>query len=146
ADPVEQPTRGADALADAVAAKSGLAGPTRAYTTACVAPSTAGAGAAARIALGRTDRVGVAAGYLVEPDQFALFDAGRALATHGSVGPFSFGRTGLLLGGGAGPRPRGQFAPIHFWPGRPAARRRGRRGRGGVGPGGPGPQRPRAGA
>ena len=40
----------------------------------------------------------VAAGYLVEPDQFALFDAGRALATDGAARPFSSGRGGLLLG------------------------------------------------
>jgi 3-oxoacyl-[acyl-carrier-protein] synthase II len=42
----------------------------------------------------------VAAGYLVEPDQFALFDAGRALAADGRVRPFSAGRSGLLLGDG----------------------------------------------
>ena len=42
----------------------------------------------------------VAAGYLVEPDQFALFDAGRALAVDGAVRPFSAGRRGLLLGDG----------------------------------------------
>jgi 3-oxoacyl-(acyl-carrier-protein) synthase len=49
---------------------------------------------------GRAATVVVAAGYLVEPDQFALFDAGRALATDGRVRPFSTGRTGLLLGDG----------------------------------------------
>lgn len=52
--------------------------------------------------IGRGDvaRVVVAAGYLVEPDQFALFDAGRALAADGAVRPFSAGRQGLLLGDG----------------------------------------------
>ena len=45
-----------------------------------------------RSAAGRADRVVVAAGYLVEPDQFALFDAGRALATDGAARPFSAGR------------------------------------------------------
>ncbi len=42
----------------------------------------------------------VAAGYLVEADQFAVFDAGRALARDGQVRPFSSGRSGLLLGDG----------------------------------------------
>jgi 3-oxoacyl-[acyl-carrier-protein] synthase II len=100
ADRAEQPTRGADTFADAVAAKCGLTGSTRAYTSACVAATTAVADAAAMVALGRADRVVVAAGYLVEPDQFALFDAGRVLATDGSMRPFSAGRTGLLLGDG----------------------------------------------
>jgi 3-oxoacyl-[acyl-carrier-protein] synthase II len=40
----------------------------------------------------------VAAGYLVEPDTFAVFDAGRALARDGRARPFSRDRTGLLLG------------------------------------------------
>jgi 3-oxoacyl-(acyl-carrier-protein) synthase len=68
------------------------------YTSACVSASTAVADAAALIGTGRAERVVVAAGYLVEPDQFALFDAGGALATDGVVRPFSAGRTGLLLG------------------------------------------------
>jgi 3-oxoacyl-[acyl-carrier-protein] synthase II len=89
-------------LAATVADKCGLGPLRRAYTSACVAASTAVADAAAMIRHGRTDRVVVAAGYLVEPDQFALFDAGRALATDGAVRPFSAGRTGLLLGDGVG--------------------------------------------
>jgi 3-oxoacyl-(acyl-carrier-protein) synthase len=87
-------------LAGTVAGRCGLGGPVRAYTSACVAASTAVADGAAMIARGRLDRVVVAAGYLVEPDQFALFDAGRALARDGQVRPFSTGRTGLLLGDG----------------------------------------------
>ena len=102
ADADDKPAHGAQSLADAVAARTGLSGPTRVYTSACVAASTAVADAASTIALGRADRVVVAAGYLVESDQFALFDAGRALATDGSVRPFSAGRTGLLLGDGVG--------------------------------------------
>ncbi|GAA3205436.1 beta-ketoacyl synthase N-terminal-like domain-containing protein [Dactylosporangium siamense] len=74
----------------------------RAYTTACVAASTAVADAAAAIARGELDRVVVAGGYLVDADQFSLFDAGRALSTDGQVRPFSEGRRGLLLGDGAG--------------------------------------------
>jgi 3-oxoacyl-(acyl-carrier-protein) synthase len=85
-------------FAAALAGRTGLAGAARVYTCACVSGSTAVADAAASIGLGRLERVVVAAGYLVEPDQFALFDAGRALATDGTARPFSAGRGGLLLG------------------------------------------------
>jgi 3-oxoacyl-(acyl-carrier-protein) synthase len=81
-----------------LAARAGLAGVARIYTCACVSGSTAVADAAAAIRAGRAGRVVVAAGYLVEADQFALFDAGRALATDGAARPFSAGRKGLLLG------------------------------------------------
>jgi 3-oxoacyl-[acyl-carrier-protein] synthase II len=91
---------GAEALAAEIAATTGLSPAVRAYPSACVAASTAVADAAAMVHLGRASTVVVAAGYLVEPDQFALFDAGRALATDGQVRPFSAGRTGLLLGDG----------------------------------------------
>ncbi|MEV4719057.1 beta-ketoacyl synthase N-terminal-like domain-containing protein [Micromonospora noduli] len=87
-------------LAGQLAARCGLSGHTRVYTSACVSASTAVADAAARITRGDVERVVVAAGYLVEPDQFALFDAGRALAVDGAVRPFSAGRRGLLLGDG----------------------------------------------
>lgn len=94
---------GADAFARSVAKRSGLSDETaRAYTSACVAASTAVADAAAAVARGRVSRVVVAAGYLVDPDQFALFDAGRALAPDGRVRPFSARRGGLLLGDGLG--------------------------------------------
>ncbi|MEU8074416.1 beta-ketoacyl synthase N-terminal-like domain-containing protein [Catellatospora citrea] len=83
-----------------VAEKAGLSGAVRTYTSACVAASTAVADAAAAVAAGDADRLLVAAGYLVDPDQFALFDAGRALAADGAVRPFSTGRKGLLLGDG----------------------------------------------
>ncbi|MGC4892540.1 beta-ketoacyl-[acyl-carrier-protein] synthase family protein [Micromonospora sp. DT31] len=88
------------ALADHLAARCGLGGRTRVYTTACVSASSAVADAATLIRRGDLDRVVVAAGYLVEPDQYALFDAGRALAADGAVRPFSAGRKGLLLGDG----------------------------------------------
>ena len=94
----DRPAHGADAFADAVARRGGLSPLTRAYTSACVASSTAVADAAAAIARGHADRIVVAAGYLVDADQFAVFDAGRALARDGRVRPFSAGRTGLLLG------------------------------------------------
>ncbi|MFJ8039314.1 beta-ketoacyl-[acyl-carrier-protein] synthase family protein [Kitasatospora sp. NPDC096147] len=72
----------------------------RVYTGACTAAGSAVADAAALITHGRAERVLVAAGYLVEPDTFAVFDAGRALARDGVARPFSSGRTGLLLGDG----------------------------------------------
>jgi 3-oxoacyl-[acyl-carrier-protein] synthase II len=94
---------GTDAFAAAVAGRGGLADSgIRCYTSACVAASTAIADAAAMISRGRVDRVVVAGGYLVEADQFALFDAGRTLAGDGRVRPFSAGRRGLLLGDGVG--------------------------------------------
>ncbi|MFY1674530.1 beta-ketoacyl synthase N-terminal-like domain-containing protein [Plantactinospora sp. WMMB334] len=85
-------------LAGAVAAGAGLRAGVRVYTTACVSGSTALIAAAARIAAGTLDRAVVAAGYLVEPEQFALFDSGLTLARDGAVRPFSAGRQGLLLG------------------------------------------------
>jgi 3-oxoacyl-[acyl-carrier-protein] synthase II len=111
---------GTEELAAAVADGCGLAGPgTRSYTSGCVAASTALADAAAMVARGRADRIVVAAGYLVESDQFALFDAGRVLADDGQVRPFSAGRRGLLLGDGVGaivvesaPSARARRAPV----------------------------------
>jgi 3-oxoacyl-[acyl-carrier-protein] synthase II len=94
----DRPRHGADAFAGRVALRSGLSGVVRAYTSACVAPATAVADAAALIARGQVARVVVAAGYLVDADQFALFDAGRALAADGRMRPFSAGRGGTLLG------------------------------------------------
>jgi 3-oxoacyl-(acyl-carrier-protein) synthase len=91
---------GAAVLARSVAAQAGTGAPMRIYTSACVSASTAIADAAALIRRGVVERIVVAAGYLVEPDQFALFDAGRALATDEVVRPFSAGRSGLLLGDG----------------------------------------------
>jgi len=90
-----QPDAGAQAAR--LAERAGLAGACRIYIGACVSASSAVADAALLIRRG-ADRVLVAAGYLVESDQFALFDAGQALATDGVVRPFSAGRTGLLLG------------------------------------------------
>jgi 3-oxoacyl-[acyl-carrier-protein] synthase II len=75
-------------------------GQLRTYTSACVSATTALADAATLIRLGRLSRVVVAAAYLVEPYQYALFDTGRALSTDGAVRPFSLNRTGTLLGDG----------------------------------------------
>jgi 3-oxoacyl-[acyl-carrier-protein] synthase II len=89
---------GGAAFAEATARRAGLASGSRAYTSACVAASTAVGDAAALIARGLAERVVVAAGYLVEADQFSLFDAGKAMAADGRVRPFSADRRGLLLG------------------------------------------------
>ena len=98
-----KPRLGPEALTAAVADGCGLTEQgIRCYMSACVAASTAIADAAAIIARGHADRVVVAGGYLVECDQFALFDAGRVLADDGQVRPFSTGRRGLLLGDGVG--------------------------------------------
>lgn len=99
----DKPGLGPEAFATAVAGGCGLAEQgIRCYTSACVAASTAIGDAAALIARGHGDRVVVAGGYLVDRDQFALFDAGRVLADDGQVRPFSAGRRGLLLGDGVG--------------------------------------------
>ncbi|MEU9080161.1 beta-ketoacyl synthase N-terminal-like domain-containing protein [Kitasatospora sp. NPDC048538] len=93
----ERTRRTADAVAAGVSAVWGTRGVTRVYTGACVAASTAVADAAALVAAGRHERVLVAAGHLVEPGVFAVFDAGRALARDGELRPFSTGRSGTLL-------------------------------------------------
>jgi 3-oxoacyl-(acyl-carrier-protein) synthase len=94
---------GAEAFTAGIANCCGLAEQgIRCYTSACVAASSAIADAAAIIARGHADRVVVAGGYLVERDQFALFDAGRVMADDGQVRPFSAGRRGMLLGDGVG--------------------------------------------
>jgi 3-oxoacyl-[acyl-carrier-protein] synthase II len=103
AEAAGRPALGPEAFAATAAHACGLAEPDlRCYMSACVAASSAIGDAAAAIARGRADRVVVAGGYLVEPDQFALFDAGRVLAGDGQVRPFSAGRRGLLLGDGVG--------------------------------------------
>ncbi|WP_026274866.1 beta-ketoacyl-[acyl-carrier-protein] synthase family protein [Salinispora tropica] len=91
--------RSVPALGAGLAAATGFPA-LRTYTTACVSGTNAVADAAALLRRGKVDRAVVAAGYLVEPDQYALFDVGRALATDAAVRPFSAGRTGLLLGDG----------------------------------------------
>lgn len=93
------PTATGDVAAEAAAA-TGLPAPRRIYTTACAASTTAVADGAAMIASGRAQTVVAAAGFLVDADIFAVFDAGRALARDGQVRPFSAGRQGMLLGDG----------------------------------------------
>jgi len=101
-DVADQEHRPISLTARTVAAATGLFGPARTYTNACVAGTTAVIEGIMRIAAGEADRVVVAAGYLVDPDNFALFSAGRALAADGLLRPFSDKRQGLLLGDGVG--------------------------------------------
>jgi 3-oxoacyl-(acyl-carrier-protein) synthase len=89
---------GAAGEAAALAGRCGLGPAVRAYTTGCVAASTAVIDGALMIRSGRAERVLVAAGYLVDPDYFVAFDAGRALSPSGSVRSFSQDRDGMLLG------------------------------------------------
>lgn len=98
----EQVRRPISETARTVAAAAGLSGPARTYTNACVAGTTAVVEGAMRIAAGEAEQVVVAAGYLVDADNFALFSAGRALAADGLLRPFSDRRAGLLLGDGVG--------------------------------------------
>lgn len=85
-------------LATGLAEAAGLYQVLRIYTAACVSGSSAVSAAASLISRGELDRAVVAGGYLVEPDQYALFDAGKALAADGVARPFSRDRRGLLLG------------------------------------------------
>ncbi len=96
-DPAKAGT-GAAGTATALAARCGLGPAIRAYTTGCVAGSTAVIDAARMILSGRAERVLIVAGYLVDPDYFIAFDAGRALSPAGAVRSFSRNRDGMLLG------------------------------------------------
>lgn len=97
----EQTAPRAAAIGSGAAQRFGLGAVERVYTGACVAASTAIADAALLIESGRRERVLVAAGFLVDEDTFAVFDAGRALARDGVARPFSRDRRGLLLGDAA---------------------------------------------
>jgi 3-oxoacyl-(acyl-carrier-protein) synthase len=96
-DPASVAT-GAAGGAVSLAGRCGLGPAIRAYTTGCVAGSTAVIDAALMIRSGRAERVLVVAGYLVDPDYFIAFDVGRALSRGGSVRSFSRDRDGMLLG------------------------------------------------
>ncbi|MCP2163656.1 beta-ketoacyl-[acyl-carrier-protein] synthase family protein [Goodfellowiella coeruleoviolacea] len=87
-------------LAEGLAARFGLRGRHLAVTNACVASAHAIIQGCRLIATGRADTVLCAGAYLVEEENFAKFDSGRALARDGAVRPFAADRTGLLLGDG----------------------------------------------
>ncbi|MFD2767415.1 beta-ketoacyl-[acyl-carrier-protein] synthase family protein [Micromonospora eburnea] len=91
-------TTGAAGAAVALAGRCGLGRAIRAYTTGCVAASSAVIDAAVMIRAGRAERILVAGGYLVDADYFGAFDAGRALSPGDAVRPFSRDRDGMLLG------------------------------------------------
>jgi 3-oxoacyl-[acyl-carrier-protein] synthase II len=89
---------GAAGGATSLASRCGLGPAIRAYTTGCVAASTAVIDGALMIRSGLAERVLVVAGYLVDADYFVAFDAGRALSPTGLVRSFSNDRDGMLLG------------------------------------------------
>jgi 3-oxoacyl-[acyl-carrier-protein] synthase II len=89
---------GAAGGAAALASRCGLGPAIRAYTTGCVAASTALIDGALMIRSGRAERVLIVAGYLVDADYFIAFDVGRALSPAGAVRSFSRDRDGMLLG------------------------------------------------
>ncbi|GGN30577.1 hypothetical protein GCM10011609_88460 [Lentzea pudingi] len=88
-------------LADLLAARLGANELQLAFTNACVASATAIIHACGLIASGRLESAVCAGAYLVEEENFAKFDSGRALSRGGVIRPFSADRDGLLLGDGA---------------------------------------------
>lgn len=77
-----------------------LRGRRLAYTNACIASSSAIAGACELIAQGK-ERAALCGGYsLVTEEIFAKFNSGRAFSRDGKVRAFSRGRSGMLLGDG----------------------------------------------
>jgi 3-oxoacyl-[acyl-carrier-protein] synthase II len=88
------------ALADALADRFRLRGPRLAFTSACVASAHAIVHGWRLVAAGQVDAALCLGGYLVEEENVAKFDSGRALAKDGAVRPFSAERSGLLLGDG----------------------------------------------
>ncbi|MBV9847074.1 MAG: beta-ketoacyl-[acyl-carrier-protein] synthase family protein [Kutzneria sp.] len=87
-------------LADALADRLGLCGVRLAFTNACVASSTAIIHGWRLISAGHVATAVCAGTYLVEEENFAKFDSGRAFSHDGAVRPFSGDRSGLLLGDG----------------------------------------------
>ncbi|OXM54943.1 beta-ketoacyl-[acyl-carrier-protein] synthase family protein [Amycolatopsis alba] len=90
----------ASGFADALSERLGASGPRTTFTTACVASASAIIHGCRLIAAGAADTAVCAGGYLVEPENQAKFDSGRALARDGVIRPFSENRSGLLLGDG----------------------------------------------
>ncbi|GLZ35018.1 beta-ketoacyl synthase [Lentzea sp. NBRC 105346] len=90
------PARMARELAD----RFGLTGRAVAFSNACVASASALIHGWRMVRAGLADVVLCAGAYLVEEENHAKFDSGRALAKDGAVRPFSADRTGLLLGDG----------------------------------------------
>jgi 3-oxoacyl-[acyl-carrier-protein] synthase II len=85
-------------VGEAVRLRVGLPAVTSTAVSACTASSGALADAAVLLTAGRAQAAVVAAGYLVEPDTYALFDTAGALSRDGGMHPFSRDRRGPLLG------------------------------------------------
>jgi 3-oxoacyl-[acyl-carrier-protein] synthase II len=101
ADPTEAHRSFAGGIPLAVAARLGFTGPRLAFINACVASANAVLHGCRLIDAGVVDVAVVGGVYLVEEEQFAKFDSGRALATDGRLRAFAQGRGGMLLGDGA---------------------------------------------
>ncbi|AHH95623.1 beta-ketoacyl-[acyl-carrier-protein] synthase family protein [Kutzneria albida] len=87
-------------LAQGLADRLGLHGRRLAFTNACVASASALIHGWRLVSSGWAPAAVCAGAYLVEEENHAKFDSGRALAKDGAVRPFSAGRSGLLLGDG----------------------------------------------
>lgn len=88
-------------FADVLAERLGARGRRFTFTTACVASASALIHGCRLISAGLTESALCVGGYLVEVENQAKFDSGRALSRDGAVRPFSADRSGLLLGDGA---------------------------------------------
>jgi 3-oxoacyl-[acyl-carrier-protein] synthase II len=87
-------------LAGNLADRVGFRGPRLAFTNACVASASALIHGWRLITAGRQEVALCAGAYLVEEENMAKFDSGRALSKDGVIRPFSLDRSGLLLGDG----------------------------------------------
>ncbi|MFB8765386.1 beta-ketoacyl-[acyl-carrier-protein] synthase family protein [Nocardiopsis alba] len=86
--------------ANEIARACGLGEGGRTHVNACVASNSALADALTLLSSGRARRCVVAAGYLLDEENFALFDIAGAMSEDGLIRPFSVGRQGMLLGDG----------------------------------------------
>lgn len=91
----------AGSIPEAIAEEFGFAGPRLAFINACVASANAVIHGCRMITSGQADVVVVGGVYLVDEEQFAKFDSGRAFARDGRLRAFAKGRSGMLLGDGA---------------------------------------------
>lgn len=87
-------------LARQLAERFDLVGPKMAFSNACVASASALIHGWRLVRSGQAEIALCAGAYLVEEENHAKFDSGRALSKDGVVRPFSQNRTGLLLGDG----------------------------------------------
>lgn len=88
-------------LPEVIGEEFSLGRPRLAFVNACVAATNAIAYGAHLISTGKASSVVCGGASLVNEDDFAKFDSGRALTTEALIRPFSAGRMGLLHGDGA---------------------------------------------